>query len=132
MERQLLNSFCDNGSNQINHVKEALYMKSLFVAVIVSMLCSLSIAAAEDNTKAIPGEKLFAQHCAVCHPQGGNIVNSKKTLGKKALAANNIKTETDIIKVLRNGASGMPKFDEDAISKKDAQEITHYILNTFK
>ncbi len=107
-------------------------MMRLMVVLIVVMLCSLSIAAAEDNTKAMPGEKLFAQHCAVCHPQGGNIVNPKKTLGKKALAANNIKTEEDISKLLRNGAPGMPKFDENAISKKDAQEIARYILKTFK
>jgi cytochrome c6 len=102
------------------------------VVLIVVMLCSVSIAAAEDNTKAMPGEKLYAQHCAVCHPQGGNIVNPKKTLGKNALAANNIKTEADISKLLRNGAPGMPKFDENAISKKDAQEIARYILKTFK
>ena len=107
-------------------------MKRLFVAVIVIMLCSLSIAAAEDNTKALPGEKMFAQHCAVCHPQGGNIVNPQKALGKNALAANKIKTEEDVIKLLRNGAPGMPKFDENAISKKDAQEIARYILKTFK
>ena len=102
------------------------------VVLIVVMLCSVSIAAAEDNTKAMPGEKLYAQHCAVCHPQGGNIVNPKKTLGKNALAANNIKTEADISKLFRNGAPGMPKFDENAISKKDAQEIARYILKTFK
>ena len=107
-------------------------MKRLFVAVIVIMLCSLSIAAAEDKPKSMPGEKLFTQHCAVCHPGGGNIVNPKKSLGKNALVANNIKTEEDIIKVLRNGVPGMPKFDENAISKKDAQEIADYILKTFK
>jgi cytochrome c6 len=107
-------------------------MMRLMVVLIVVMLCSVSIAAAEDNTKAMPGEKLYAQHCAVCHPQGGNIVNPKKTLGKNALAANNIKTEADISKLLRNGAPGMPKFDENAISKKDAQEIARYILKTFK
>jgi len=107
-------------------------MMRLMVVLIVVMLCSVSIAAAEDNTKAMPGEKLYAQHCAVCHPQGGNIVNPKKTLGKNALAANNIKTEADISKLLRNGALGMPKFDENAISKKDAQEIARYILKTFK
>jgi cytochrome c6 len=107
-------------------------MMRLIVVFIVVMLSSLSIAAAEDNTRAITGEKLFAQHCAVCHPQGGNIINPKKTLGKNALAANNIKTEGDISKLLRNGAPGMQKFDENAISKKDAQEIARYILKTFK
>ena len=107
-------------------------MKKMFVAVTVIMLCSWSITVAEDKPKSMPGAKLYTQHCAVCHPQGGNIVNPQKALGKNALAANNIKTEEDVIKLLRNGAPGMPKFDENAISKKDAQEIADYIAKTFK
>jgi cytochrome c6 len=107
-------------------------MKRLVSVVIVVMVCSWSVAAAEDAAKNSSGEKLYSKHCAVCHPQGGNIVNPQKALGKKALAANNIKTEEDVIKLLRNGAPGMPKFDDNAISKKDAQEIARYILKTFK
>ena len=107
-------------------------MKKLVCVLVVGMVCSWSVAAAEDAAKNSSGEKLFSKHCTVCHPQGGNIVNPKKTLGKNDLAASNIKTEADIIKLLRNGAPGMPKFDENAISKKDAQEIADYILKTFK
>lgn len=107
-------------------------MKRLVSVVIVVMVCSWSVASAGDAAKKNSGEKLYTQHCAVCHPGGGNIVNPKKTLGKNALVANNIKTEEDIIKVLRNGVPGMPKFDENAISKKDAQEIADYIAKTFK
>jgi len=107
-------------------------MKKWFVVVAVLMVLSWSVAGAENSAKAAPGEKQFSQHCAVCHPGGGNIVNPKKTLGKNNLAANNIKTEEDIIKVIRNGVPGMPKFDENAITKKDAQEIAQYISKTFK
>ena len=107
-------------------------MKKLVCVLVVGMMCSWSVAAAEDAAKNSSGEKLFAKHCAACHPQGGNIVNPKKTLGKTNLAANNIKTEEDIINVFRNGVPGMPTFDENAISKKDAQEIARYILKTFK
>jgi len=107
-------------------------MKRLVYVVIVVLVCSWSVASAEDAAKKSSGEKLYTQHCAVCHPGGGNIVNPKKSLGKNALVANNIKTEEDIIKVLRNGVPGMPKFDENAISKKDAQEIADYITKTFK
>jgi cytochrome c6 len=107
-------------------------MKKLVCVLVVMMMCSWSVAAAEDAAKNSAGERLFAKHCAVCHPQGGNIVNPKKTLGKTNLAANNIKTEADIINVFRNGVPGMPTFDENAISKKDAQEIARYILKTFK
>jgi cytochrome c6 len=107
-------------------------MKRLVCFLIVVMVCSWSVVAAEDAAKNSSGEKLFLKHCTVCHPQGGNIVNPKKTLGKNDLAVSNIKTEADIIKLLRNGAPGMPTFDENAITKKDAQEIADYILKTFK
>lgn len=107
-------------------------MKRLVCVLIVVMVCSWSMVGAEEAAKNSPGEKQFARHCAVCHPGGGNIVNPKKTLGKNNLAANNIKTEEDIIKVIRNGVPGMPKFDENAITKKDAQEIAQYISKIFK
>lgn len=108
--------------------------KSLIIAITVLAVCSLVSAAlaVEPAAKAHPGEKLFTQRCAVCHPQGGNIINPQKTLSKKILAANTIKTEQDIIKVIRNGAPGMTKFDTATISDEDAKLIAGYILKTFK
>jgi cytochrome c6 len=108
--------------------------KSLIIAVTVLAVC-LQISAAsagEPVATAHPGEKLFTQQCAVCHPQGGNIINPQKTLSKKILAANTIKTEEDIIKIMRKGAPGMSKFDTAAISDEDAKLIAGYILKTFK
>jgi len=108
--------------------------KSLITAVFVLAIClQFSAATAgEPAAKAQPGETSFTQQCAVCHPQGGNIINPRKTLSKKNLAANNIKTEADIVKVIRNGAPGMTKFDATAIPDEDAKMIARYILNTFK
>jgi len=108
--------------------------KSLIIAVAVLVVC-LQISAAsavEQSAKAQPGEKLFTQQCAACHPQGGNIINPQKSLSKKILAANTIKTEEDIIKIMRNGAPGMTKFDANAITDADAKMIARYILSTFK
>jgi len=77
------------------------------------------------------GEALFKEHCAVCHPDGGNIVNPKKTLHKKDLAANNIKSDGDIVKLMRNPGPGMSKFDVKTISDADAKEISKYIMKTY-
>lgn len=77
------------------------------------------------------GEAKFKEHCAVCHPNGGNIVNPKKTLLKAGREANNMKTAADIIKNMRNPGPGMTKFDEKTLSNKDAQAIAEYILKTF-
>ncbi len=75
---------------------------------------------------------MFKQNCAVCHPDGGNIVNPKKTLHKQDREANNVKTEADIVKIMRNPGPGMIKFDEKTIPDKQAKEIAGYILQSFK
>ena len=48
-------------------------------------------ASAAEPAKANPGEELYKAKCAACHPDGGNIMNAKKTLKKKDLEANKIK-----------------------------------------
>jgi cytochrome c6 len=78
------------------------------------------------------GEALFKEHCALCHPDGGNIVNPKKTLHKKDLDPNNIKSHNDIVKLMRKPGPGMTTFDSKVISDKDAKEIADYILKTFR
>lgn len=77
------------------------------------------------------GYRLFKQHCAVCHPDGGNIINPKKTLHKKDMDANKIKTVEDIVKIMRNPGPGMIKFEESKISNDKAREIGEFILMTY-
>jgi len=77
------------------------------------------------------GEALFKQNCAVCHVNGGNIINPQKPLHKKEREANGVKTAADIIKRMRNPGPGMTKFDKKTISDKEAHEIAEYILKTF-
>jgi cytochrome c6 len=78
------------------------------------------------------GESLFKEHCSLCHPDGGNIVNPKKTLQKKDLEANNIKSKDDILKLMRKPGPGMTAFDEKTVPEKSAKEIAEYILKAFK
>lgn len=77
------------------------------------------------------GEELFKQHCAVCHPDGGNIINPKKTLLRENREANGIKTAEDIIKNMRNPGPGMTKFDETMLPEQDARAIADYVMKTF-
>lgn len=78
------------------------------------------------------GEELFKQHCAVCHPDGGNIVKPEHTLHSKSLVAHKITKPEDIVKIMRNPRQGMNRFDEATIPDKDAMAIAEYVLNTFK
>ncbi|RJQ50194.1 MAG: cytochrome C [Nitrospiraceae bacterium] len=78
------------------------------------------------------GETLFKHNCAVCHPDGGNVINAEKTLRRKDLDANGIKKPEDIVGIMRNPGPGMRQFDESTIPDKDAKELAKYILKTFK
>lgn len=102
----------------------------IFVAAVVCVLAIISsaqVGSAEDK-----GEALFKQNCAVCHPDGGNIINPQKTLHKKDFEKNNIKSPDDVVKTMRNPGPGMTKFDANTIPDAQAKEIAQYIFKTYK
>lgn len=101
-------------------------MKRIALFAVLCLAVSISAIAAGK------GEALFKQHCAVCHPDGGNIVNAKKGLHKKSMEANGVKNAKDVVAKLRKPGPGMTKFDEKTIPAKDAQELAEYVLKTFK
>lgn len=109
-------------------------MKKGLLGTVTILAISLMATAGLCDSKGgkINGKKEFEEHCAVCHANGGNIINAQKTLGKKSLQANGIKTSKDIIAKMRNPGPGMTKFDEKAISNKEAKAIADYVLKTFK
>lgn len=78
------------------------------------------------------GETLYKQHCSACHPDGGNPMNAKKTLHPADMAANNVKSADDVVKLMRNPGPGMTKFDTSTISDSDAKAIGDYVMTTFK
>lgn len=101
--------------------------------LFTATLCLFGTAVlAKDAGEGKTGKELFEQHCAVCHPNGDNIVNPTLTLSKKALAARNVKTAADVIGKIRNPGPGMTAFDKGAIPDSDAKKIADYILKTFK
>jgi cytochrome c6 len=103
-------------------------MKKLLTMTASTML----IAAGAATVLAATGQELFKQHCAVCHPDGGNIIKPKLTLQKKNLEQQGIKDWKGIVKNMRNPGAGMTKFDEKTIPDKDAKAIAEYVLKTFK
>jgi cytochrome c6 len=109
-------------------------MKKIVLSAVVFVLAwGVVISASEQKAASKkPGEGKFNELCALCHPDGGNIITPKKTLHKKDREANNIKTEADIIQVMRKPGPGMTAFDEKAVPDKEAKEIAKYILMTFK
>lgn len=98
----------------------------ILISIIALVGAGISVQAAGKT-----GEALFKEHCAVCHPDGGNIINPKKTLHKKDREANGIKSEEDVIRLMRKPGAGMTSFDAKILSDNDAKEIAQYILKTF-
>ena len=95
-------------------------------------LAVATMALAASTAFAASGEELFKQHCAVCHPEGGNIIKPEYTLHKKQLEKHGIKGWKGIVKSMRKPGEGMSKFDVKTISDKDAKAIAEYVLKTFK
>lgn len=106
--------------------------KVLLLAIVGLVSLSITLACAAEKTKGKTGEALFKEHCAVCHPNGGNIINPEMTLHKNSLAGHGITKPKDIVNKMRNPGPGMTKFDKNTISDDDAKKIAKYILETFK
>lgn len=98
-------------------------MKKGIVAVTLMLSTSLLASAAVAAEPA--GEALFKAKCAVCHPNGGNIMKPAATL-------KGLKDPKQIISKIRTGGGGMAAFDAKAISDKDAKLIADYVIKTFK
>ena len=107
-------------------------MKNIFFAAIFAAGMTLVVTGGPAAAAGQSGETLFKQHCAGCHPNGGNILTAQKSLSKKDREANNVRTKDDIVKLMRNPGPGMSKFDPKLIPDKDAHTIAGYIINTFK
>lgn len=108
--------------------------KTMVTATLLLTVCLSATSGFCDTKKGekIDGKKEFEEHCNVCHPNGGNIINPKKPLSGEALKANGIKNAKQIIAKMRNPGPGMTKFDEKTISNNEAKAIAEYILKSFR
>lgn len=108
-------------------------MRKTFMGIFVALVvCSSAVYVFAEKGSTKTGEEKFKALCSVCHPEGENVMNPKKTLHKQDREANNVKTEDDIVARMRNPGPGMTKFDEKTVSNKDAHAIAGYILKTFQ
>lgn len=109
-------------------------MKKILAMFIVTLTVFMFavISFAKDAEKGKSGEALFKDNCSMCHPDGGNIVNPKKTLHKADRDAHKVKAPADVVKLMRKPGSGMTTFDKKTISDADAKKIAEYIFATFK
>ena len=103
-------------------------MKKQLLMTIGTVLLAITSSTAIAAT----GEALFKQHCAACHPDGGNIIKPQDTLHAKDLAREGINNWQGVVKTMRQPGPGMTAFDAKTISDQDAKAIAEYVLKTFK
>lgn len=107
-------------------------MKRMIVLSVVAIILSLAIASfAKDDGPGKSGEALFEEHCSMCHPQGGNAMNPRKTLHKSDMKANGVLKPEDVMKRMRNPGPGMIRFTPAMVPDADARKIAEYILKAF-
>ena len=99
--------------------------------LIVFLLSTSAIAHAQTGIDLTEGKRLFLKHCAVCHPNGQNVVNPEKTLTKKDLHKNGLSTINSLVQYLINPGQGMPKLvhENEEITKDQAKGVAAYIVN---
>lgn len=116
-----------------NHAKDKIMrtLKNLFLTLLLSVLIVIGMYFTNIFAKDLSGEALFKKHCEACHVYGKNNINPDKPLHRKVLEANNIKTEKDIIGLMRNPGPGKVRFQERQISNENAKKLARYILDTF-
>jgi cytochrome c6 len=97
----------------------------------VVLLSTSAIVHAQPGDDITEGKRLFLKHCAVCHPNGQNVVNPEKTLTKKDLDKNGLGTIDSLVRYLINPGQGMPKLvhENEEITKDQAKGVAAYIVN---
>jgi cytochrome c6 len=109
-------------------------MKNVLHAFVSGIgVCLLAMTGLANATQQEhPGAAAFREYCLVCHPGGSNIFDPVKSLHRKDMEANNIKTPEDIIRTIRNPGPRMTRFDENTIPDRVAKDIAEYILENFR
>ena len=106
-------------------------MESLLTTLFVFLLSVSTVAYAQTGSDVTEGKRLFIKHCAVCHPNGQNVVNPEKTLIKKDLDKNGLSTIDSLVRYMINPGQGMPKLvhENQEITKEQAKWVAAYIVN---
>lgn len=91
---------------------------SLFFTLVWLLPC-LPVNAAD-------GQQLFNNHCAGCHPHGGNIIRRGRTLKLQALQQRQLDTPDAIARIAREGIGQMSGYAE-VLGEEGDQLVAEWI-----
>ncbi len=90
------------------------------------VFCEAGAASSSDVSQ---GEKLYVANCGGCHPNGGNIINSKlPVVGSPQLKDMNTFVQFNRNPLRPDGSKGaMPAFPKERISDQEMKHIYDYV-----
>ncbi len=80
------------------------------------------------NISNVSANEVFSKYCSSCHSKGGNIMNPKKTLSKKDLAANGVDNIGSISALITSGKPPMPAFGT-SLSNDEIAGVAKYVMD---
>lgn len=84
-------------------------MTKISFFIVFFLMCTAVVFSAEAPRESI-GAALYKKSCSGCHPDAGKL-----------------KSENNIIELMRHPPAAMPAFGQDKISDQNAQSIAEYI-----
>lgn len=87
--------------------RRLLALAALLALGLTLLLWSPPAWGATDPVVLQRGGKLFANHCAGCHVQGGNVIRRNKTLRRQDLLKAGIQGPADVARIAAQGVGQM-------------------------
>lgn len=101
--------------------------KLLSLLLLACAIATFALTPAAWAGDAANGAKIFSANCASCHLGGKNVVNSQKTLKKKALEKYGMNSLEAIVTQVTKGKNAMPAFG-GRLKPNQIEDVATYVL----
>ncbi len=104
-------------------------MKALWSFVMVYVMGWVGLGAMDAALAAdlANGANIFANNCAACHLNGGNVINGQKTLKQDALKRYDMASIDAIKSQVANGKNAMPAF-LGRLTNSQVEDVAAYVI----
>ena len=97
------------------------------IALIMLTFLTLTFTPPALAVETTDGAQIFAQNCASCHANGGNIIRRGKNLKKRALKWHKKDSVEAISALVKRGKYAMPAY-ADRMKENQIEAVAAYVL----
>jgi cytochrome c6 len=102
------------------------FRRAAVALLIIGLVVMLPVQAVSAGRPAADGASLFANHCAGCHLNGGNIIRRRKTLRLAALERQGVASEPAIAAIAAAGVGQMGGYG-DVLGDDGVGAVAHWV-----